>query len=329
MATGSIPAPTPKPGSSTEAIDRLAAALAVASSRFNALTTPALAREGSYVTLAARCIEALETLKKKLAVLEGNPIGWSELSPTPQDFKLFSELPAEIKLKIWKEAMPKSRIIEVRWSEKRSCFVTACPVPTLFHVCFDCRKYTLERYNKIEMRSDHKALDEDDDQFTFRTYVDWSRDIIFPSEFRVDKRWSGTLFRNFIKRLVPSTGDAELQHIALDIRKSSRKTLAILANFPKLQTITLVSDDSWRHLQYKNEFNDKWDWRHEQPLKFALIQDRIMTEDQLKLTKKIEKGYNANFRIKLLHQGVRPSIAYGIKIKSVDVERPGSKVSHK
>lgn len=95
-------------------------------------------------------------LDRSLLDLGPNPIGWTPFSPNPQQFELFKELPAELRLKIWKEAMPGLRIIEVFWSEQKSCFVTNCPIPRLLHVCFESRKCALARYKKLEVRSNNK-----------------------------------------------------------------------------------------------------------------------------------------------------------------------------
>lgn len=215
--------------------------------------------------------------------------------------------------------MPESRIIEVRWSEQRSCFVTDCPLPCLLHVCFESRGCALEQYKKLEVSSNNRPVDEKEDQFTFRTYIDYSRDTLFPSDFGSDHHWAGTLFWNFISKLIPHTGVSDLQHISFDTCRAGGETLTRLASFARLKSISLVAIDHDRHFQYiTRQLHPFCDWNDDQPLRF---QNRKMMKRGSFI--ELKESRLLVFRNRLIQEGMNESVVGELEIRVVIVERRG------
>jgi hypothetical protein len=57
-------------------------------------------------------------------------------------FTLFPKLPTEIRLKVWANALPGSRVIPINLSIKHSR-ITNCASPVLFRVCQESRNFAL------------------------------------------------------------------------------------------------------------------------------------------------------------------------------------------
>ncbi|KAH6724299.1 hypothetical protein BKA61DRAFT_588202 [Leptodontidium sp. MPI-SDFR-AT-0119] len=68
-------------------------------------------------------------------------------STSCQTFTLFPKLPSELRLEVWKFALPGSRVVEVLYnaSNGRSCY-SSCPPPIHLSVSYEARQVALERY---------------------------------------------------------------------------------------------------------------------------------------------------------------------------------------
>lgn len=89
------------------------------------------------------------------------------------EFKLFGKLPVELRLKIWKEALPEERIAEIKFnkmheSNKQAKFYSRTPTPALLHACRESRNFSLKFYSKLVVAKRFLG-----------TYVRWELDIIF------------------------------------------------------------------------------------------------------------------------------------------------------
>lgn len=76
---------------------------------------------------------------------------------TSDTFTLFPKLPAELRLKIWDEAMPEARIIEVLWSEHRG-FYTDANTPAILHVCSESRSRARRVYTAAIVENSKKKV---------------------------------------------------------------------------------------------------------------------------------------------------------------------------
>ncbi|KAF8854119.1 hypothetical protein BDZ45DRAFT_677200 [Acephala macrosclerotiorum] len=100
-----------------------------------------------------------------------------------ESFTLFPELPTELRLKIWKLAIPGPRILSVghrmQYGEGYGRIIptamewrTSDPVPTLLHVCHDSRTEALKVYQPsfAAFRTPRQEG---------KNYIDFSRDILY------------------------------------------------------------------------------------------------------------------------------------------------------
>ncbi|CZR55175.1 uncharacterized protein PAC_05061 [Phialocephala subalpina] len=81
----------------------------------------------------------------------------SETLMTNDTFTLFSKLPIELRLKIWDDAIPEARIIEVMWSEERG-FYTDSKSPAILHVCSDSRACARKVYTAAIVENSRKHV---------------------------------------------------------------------------------------------------------------------------------------------------------------------------
>jgi hypothetical protein len=92
------------------------------------------------------------------------------------DFQLFPELPAELRIKIWRIALSTPREVEIkceklpRSHEERNAawFASTTPIPVLLHVCQESRFEALSTYTKAFRTCDSPRY----------TYVSFERDTI-------------------------------------------------------------------------------------------------------------------------------------------------------
>jgi len=64
------------------------------------------------------------------------PVDASVVESMPlMEFRPFSRMPNELRLKIWKLDMPGARVVEVKYSKKIYHAISPTPAPALLHVC--------------------------------------------------------------------------------------------------------------------------------------------------------------------------------------------------
>lgn len=68
-------------------------------------------------------------------------------------FPHFARLPAELQHKIWEEALPPSRIVQVSFSEDRGTFIPVTSPPAVLSVCHISRRIALSRYKSLDIGS--------------------------------------------------------------------------------------------------------------------------------------------------------------------------------
>jgi hypothetical protein len=99
----------------------------------------------------------------------------SRHSIPPTDFPKFEKLPIELRLEIWKQSLPDSRILEIIYNKsykknRRAQVQCKANVPALLHACQESRAAGLKIYSELVINN-----------CVTRTYVCWEKDIIFIS----------------------------------------------------------------------------------------------------------------------------------------------------
>lgn len=168
------------------------------------------------------------------------------------EFKIFSDLPSELRLKIWKFAAEEPRIIETRTAiSPYSIFAGAInPIPALLHTNAEAREEALKRYTLLKM----DAFGEYSDRILrtdgcviirpFRTYISFERDTLcLTVENREDYPSS------FMKLLRQSAYGQQIQRFALSCQFEGIMSMSYTAgeNFcfslktmGRLQTVAII-----------------------------------------------------------------------------------------
>jgi len=132
-----------------DTINELAQKLQVSVTSVVSMSSPILltrAPLASSIKEAAALIKPIFMLLENLTI----PLG---------DFILFSKLPAEIRLKIWREALPGPRVVDVLYDSSKdgragkvkeiNVLRTNQPPPSMLHVCHESMQETLRIYSQI------------------------------------------------------------------------------------------------------------------------------------------------------------------------------------
>src|SRR5436309_3339408 len=69
-----------------------------------------------------------------------------DLSPV---FTVFSSLPSELRIKIWRCAFPGPRVVPVRFQRSSNQYTSNSAPPSLLHVCSESRSLFLSAYTKL------------------------------------------------------------------------------------------------------------------------------------------------------------------------------------
>lgn len=78
-----------------------------------------------------------------------------------EQFTLFPDLPSELRLKIWKNAMPDSRVLEILWSASKKYYMDCDNrTPAAMQVCAESRLYAMERYTLVEVGNEEDSDEE-------------------------------------------------------------------------------------------------------------------------------------------------------------------------
>jgi hypothetical protein len=85
------------------------------------------------------------------------------------EFKLFTSLPSELRINIWKQALPAPRIVPVRYSRAFRQYTSGSAPPSLLHVCQESREVFLKSYEKLLLSKKYESS----------IYIDFTHDTIF------------------------------------------------------------------------------------------------------------------------------------------------------
>jgi 2EXR family len=92
----------------------------------------------------------------------------------PTEFRLFSKLPAEVRLQIWEEYTRFPRLLHLKYKSKEKILtlanVQAIPViPPIFHVCRECREVAKTSYHILILNPDIES----------KVYVNFRQDVVY------------------------------------------------------------------------------------------------------------------------------------------------------
>ncbi|KUJ24156.1 uncharacterized protein LY89DRAFT_727191 [Mollisia scopiformis] len=223
-------------------------------------------------------------------IINPNPKDWTESSKSLRRFKCFPKLPIELRLKIWDHALPDEHVIEVLWNETTWSFATDCAIPPALHACSESRTNMLRHYTCLEFNT--SMLYEDDepqaDNCIFRTYIDFTTDILYLSYASCALERAGWNFRHFLTQLQEISPD--LQHIAFDVLKPVDMVSSKLVKFKKLQTISLVFSDYFPKIGLVWQNPPK---QHHQPI----TSHTLKYEEDLELLRYSPKGAGVDRKI--------------------------------
>ncbi|KAF8848078.1 hypothetical protein BDZ45DRAFT_297478 [Acephala macrosclerotiorum] len=192
-----------------------------------------------------------DALQELIVVTASNPKGWTQDSKALDKFTLFPKLTIELRLKIWNEEIPNSRIIEVRWKDEETRFVTYASTPSILHACSESREVAKKRYEMLEVKNNwvYEEYCEEADKYTFRTFIDYSRDMLYLSTCDWTSAKVTTVTTYFLSQLHRAT--SKVQHFALDgVKHDPRQMSKFIALFPEVKNIYLVFGDPGSDARY-------------------------------------------------------------------------------
>ncbi|KUJ09356.1 uncharacterized protein LY89DRAFT_788240 [Mollisia scopiformis] len=84
-------------------------------------------------------------------------------------FELFTQLPSELRIKIWKHTFPEPRVLAVRFNRAVSQYTSDTPPPALVHACSESRSLFLETYKRLILSPKYDSA----------VFIDFARDTLF------------------------------------------------------------------------------------------------------------------------------------------------------
>jgi hypothetical protein len=162
-----------------------------------------------------------------------------DFSPT---FPLFGSLPSELRIKIWKHAFPKPRIVHVRYNRAVQQYTSKSRPPALLYVCVESRSLFLSTYTNLILSPRHESA----------VFIDFERDTLFFDHLDCspDGDLSLDLARSpHSKRILRCAIDSQLWEVLRVFRYESLSEVKLM---PNLKTIALVmSKDYERGTQHR------------------------------------------------------------------------------
>jgi hypothetical protein len=149
---------------------------------------------------------------------------------SPIAFTLFTSLPSELRIKIWKYSLPEPRVVPVRYNRAAKQYTSTTAPPALLHVCSESRSLFLSTYTKFVLSPKYDSA----------VFVDFERDHIFFDN--LDCSPEGDLSLDLAKsphrdRILSCAIDSQVWEI---LRVFKYDSLSEVKLMPNLRTIALV-----------------------------------------------------------------------------------------
>jgi hypothetical protein len=138
------------------------------------------------------------------------PIMSSKINRDDLTFTLFSDLPTELQIKIWRHALPGPRIIQLHYLNGTFSFHGACP-PPLLHTCRISREVALSIFEPAFTRDGQRVP----------IYIDLAHDTLYlAADLEMCERTAG-FFRDFKENVrslaVEISSEEDLEKAIVDI----------------------------------------------------------------------------------------------------------------
>jgi hypothetical protein len=157
-------------------------------------------------------------------------------------FHLFTNLPSELRIKIWQHASPEPRIVPVLFNHTMQQYTSTSEPPALLHVCVESRTVLLYTYTNLILSPKYPSV----------VFVDFARDTIFFKH--LDCSPDGDLALD----LARSPHSNQIQNCAIEsnlwevLRVFKYDPLSEIKLMPNLKTIALVlSKDYDRGIRHR------------------------------------------------------------------------------
>lgn len=106
------------------------------------------------------------------------------------EFHLFPKLPHELRLEIWRFALPPPRVVELRptgRAGKRRFWITDTSPPVLLRVCHEAREVALGSYSPVSAWNQTRPV-------LTRAYIAYSKDIVYLSDSWCKRLWENIIY---------------------------------------------------------------------------------------------------------------------------------------
>jgi hypothetical protein len=198
------------------------------------MATPTLLKMAPLASSITKTVLSIKSISVQLETLK-TPVG---------DFMLFPKLPIEIRLKIWREALPCPRVIDVVYdkfetiSQEMKVLRTNQPPPMMLHVCHESRQETMMIYSQIGNVATVDGLT------CSYTVLDLSRDTLFVQLPAGDPHADDQELLLSERLLTDETFKA-LKYLAIDTHLWTQHIVSywFLTKFKSLLELTLVIHD--------------------------------------------------------------------------------------
>jgi 2EXR family len=145
-------------------------------------------------------------------------------------FPKFTNLPFELRTKIWRHAFPGPRVIPVRYSRTQDRYISDRPPQALLRVCPESRSVFLSTYENLIISPTHKSS----------VFVDFQRDTVFFDDLSCSPR--GDLALDLAssphrEKILQCAIDAQLWEVLRVFRYDTVSEIKLLTN---LRTFSLV-----------------------------------------------------------------------------------------
>lgn len=154
---------------------------------------------------------------------------------TPTIFTLFSSLPSELRIKIWKYLVPGPRVVPVRYNFRTSQYTSTSAPPALLHACHESRTIFLSSHNKLTLSPKYPST----------VFVDFKHDTIFFDS--LDCSPDGDLTYDLAKsldgdKILNVAVDAQLWEILRVFRYDALSEVRLMRNLKNIAIV--ISRDS-------------------------------------------------------------------------------------
>ncbi len=151
------------------------------------------------------------------------------MEPSPI-FTLFTNLPSELRIKIWKHSFPAPRVVPVRFQRDSGQYTSNSAPPTLLHVSSESRSILLSTYTKLMLSPKYNSI----------VFVNFDIDTIFFDS--LDCSPDGDLSLDLVRsphkdRILSCAIDSQVWEV---LRAFKYDPLSEVTTMPNLRTIALV-----------------------------------------------------------------------------------------